>query len=156
VLRDLSRLKALEAECGGERLAALGQMALALAHEIRNPLGAIRGVAQLLAAELGEGPYREHVAVMLGEIDRVNRVMEALLDVGRPMRLSFAAVNLHQLLRAGLPPGRPGRPAHGVQILRRYDPSLPALWADEDRLTQVFRTSSRTGSRRCRAAAGSR
>src|SRR5581483_1982468 len=82
VLRDLSRLKALEAEVRrGERLAALGQMALALAHEIRNPLGAIRGVAQLLAGELGDGPHREPLAVMLGEIDRVNRVMEALLDL---------------------------------------------------------------------------
>jgi len=51
VLRDLSRIRALEAEVRrGERLSALGQMALALAHEIRNPLGAIRGVAQLLDA----------------------------------------------------------------------------------------------------------
>ena len=58
VLRDLSRIRALEAEVRrGERLSALGQMALALAHEIRNPLGAIRGVAQLLGDELG-GPAR--------------------------------------------------------------------------------------------------
>ena len=146
VLRDLSRLKALEAEVRrGERLAALGQMALALAHEIRNPLGAIRGVAQLLAAELGEGPYREHLAVMLGEIDRVNRVMEALLDLGRPMRFAFAAVNLHQLLERVCLLAEPAARAHGVQIVRRYDPSLPPLWADEDRLTQVFQNLVQNG-----------
>src|SRR5262245_51378313 len=139
VLRDLSRLKSLEAEVRrGERLAALGQMALALAHEIRNPLGAIRGIAQLLGTELGEGPYREHLTVMLGEIDRVNRVMEALLDLGRPMRFVFGAVNLHQLLERVCLLAEPAAGAHGVQLVRRYDPSLPPLRADEDRLMQVF------------------
>lgn len=146
VLRDLSRLKALEAEVRrGERLAALGQMALALAHEIRNPLGAIRGVAQLLQTELGESSYREHLAVMLGEIDRVNRVMEALLDLGRPMRFTFGAVNLHQLLERVCLLAEPAARAQDVQIVRRYDPSLPALWADEDRLTQVFQNLVQNG-----------
>jgi nitrogen-specific signal transduction histidine kinase len=139
VLRDLSRLKALEAEVRrGERLAALGQMALALAHEIRNPLSAIRGVAQLLQTELGVGPYREHLTVMLAEIDRVNRVMEALLDLGRPMRFIFGAVNLHELLERVCLLAEPTALAHEVQLVRRYDPSLPALWADADRLVQVF------------------
>lgn len=139
VLRDLSRLKALEAEVRrGERLAALGQMALAIVHEIRNPLSAVRGAAQLLGAEGGAGAYREHVRVMLGEIDRVNRVMEALLDLGRPIRFAFAAVNLHQLLERVCLLAEPAARERGVQVVRRYDPSLPALWADEDRLVQVF------------------
>ncbi len=146
VLRDLSRLKALEAEVRrGERLAALGQMALALAHEIRNPLGAIRGVAQLLGSELGEGAYREHLAVMLAEIDRVNGVMEALLDLGRPMRFAFAAVNPHELLERVCLLAEPAARAHEVQIVRRYDPSLPALWADADRLVQVFQNLVQNG-----------
>ncbi len=146
VLRDLSRLKALEAEVRrGERLAALGQMALALAHEIRNPLGAVRGVAQLLGDEPGMGMFREHLAVMLSEIDRVNRVMEALLDVGRPLSFSFGAVNLHQLLERVCFLAGPGARAQGVQLVRRYDPSLPALWADPDRLTQVFQNLVQNG-----------
>jgi two-component system, NtrC family, nitrogen regulation sensor histidine kinase GlnL len=146
VLRDLSRLKALEAEVRrGERLAALGQMALALAHEIRNPLGAIRGVAQLLGGELGAGPYREHLEVMLGEIDRVNRVMEALLDLGRPMRFAFAPVNLHELLERVCLLAEPAARAQTVQLVRRYDPSLPPLWADADRLTQVFQNLVQNG-----------
>lgn len=146
VLRDLSRLKALEAEVRrGERLAALGQMALALAHEIRNPLGAIRGVAQLLGDEPGAGPFREHLAVMLGEIDRVNRVMEALLDLGRPLRFTFGAVNLHELLERVCLLAEPAAGRQGVQLVRRYDPSLPALWADPDRLTQVFQNLVQNG-----------
>src|SRR5262245_42985173 len=140
VLRDLSRLRALEAEVRrGERLAALGQMALALAHEIRNPLGAIRGVAQLLGDELGgAAPFHEHVTVMLAEIDRVNRVMEALLDLGRPLTITFGYVNLHELLERVSLLAEPAASAHEVQVLHRYDPSLPPLWADADRLVQVF------------------
>jgi PAS domain S-box-containing protein len=146
VLRDLSRLKALEAEVRrGERLAALGQMALALAHEIRNPLGAIRGVAQLLGNELSGGAYREHLAVMLREIDRVNRVMEALLDLGRPLRFSLGPVNLHQLLERVCLLAEPAARERDIQLVRRYDPSLPPLWADEDRLTQVFQNLVQNG-----------
>jgi two-component system nitrogen regulation sensor histidine kinase GlnL len=146
VLRDLSRLKALEAEVRrGERLAALGQMALALAHEIRNPLSAVRGVAQLLQGELGAGPYREHLGVMLAEIDRVNGVMEALLDLGRPMRFTFAAVNLHELLERVCLLAEPAALAHEVQLVRRYDPSLPALWGDADRVIQVFQNLVQNG-----------
>jgi PAS domain S-box-containing protein len=146
VLRDLSHLKALEAEVRrGERLAALGQMALALAHEIRNPLSAIRGVGQLLQAELGAGPYREHLAVMLAEIDRVNRVMEALLDLGRPLRFTFAPVNLHELLERVCLLAEPAARGQEVQLVRRYDPSLPPLWADVDRLVQVFQNLVQNG-----------
>jgi PAS domain S-box-containing protein len=147
VLRDLSRIRALEAEVRrGERLSALGQMALALAHEIRNPLGAIRGVAQLLGDELGgAGPYREHLTVMLAEIDRVNRVMEALLDLGRPLTFTFGPVNLHELLDRVSLLAEPAARAHEVQVIRRYDPSLPPLWADADRLIQVFQNLIQNG-----------
>jgi two-component system sensor histidine kinase AtoS len=147
VLRDLSRIRALEAEVRrGERLSALGQMALALAHEIRNPLGAIRGVAQLLGDELGgAGPFRDHLTVMLAEIDRVNRVMEALLDLGRPLTFTFGFVNLHELLDRVSLLAEPAARAHEVQLVRRYDPSLPALWADADRLVQVFQNLVQNG-----------
>ena len=147
VLRDLSRIRALEAEVRrGERLAALGQMALALAHEIRNPLSAIRGVAQLLGDEVGgASPFREHVTVVLAEIDRVNRVMEALLDLGRPLTFTFGFVNLHELLDRVALLGEPAARSHEVQLVRRYDPSLPPLWADADRLVQVFQNLVQNG-----------
>jgi nitrogen-specific signal transduction histidine kinase len=146
VLRDLSRLRALEAEVRrSERLGALGQMALALAHEIRNPLSAIRGVAQLLETELGAGRYGEHLGVMRAEIDRVNRVIGALLDLGRPLAFTFGAVNLHRLLDRVCLLAEPAARERGVQLVRRYDPSLPALWADEDRLVQVFQNLVQNG-----------
>jgi two-component system nitrogen regulation sensor histidine kinase GlnL len=143
VLRDLSRIRQLEAEVRrGETLAAAGRMAVGVAHEIRNPLGAIRGAVQLLARELGALPdgvrLTEYTDVMLREVDRVNRIIEMLLDLGRPVQLRRVPLNLHQLLeRVTLLHEEPARERH-VTFVRRYDPSLPPILGDEDRLLQVF------------------
>ncbi|MBI4703552.1 MAG: two-component system sensor protein, partial [Deltaproteobacteria bacterium] len=70
-----------------ERLAALGQIAAGLAHEIRNPLGAIKGAAQLLAdpAPGGAGPDpREFLGIILQEVDRLDQVVGSVLDLARP------------------------------------------------------------------------
>jgi two-component system nitrogen regulation sensor histidine kinase GlnL len=140
VLRDLSRIRQLEAEVRrGETLAAAGRMAVGLAHEIRNPLGAIRGAVQLLARELGsESPLQEYTSVLLTEVDRVNRIIEMLLDLARPVPVRPVPLNLHQLLeRVALLTEETAR-TRQISIIRRYDPSLPPVLGDEDRLVQVF------------------
>ncbi|HXH83685.1 MAG TPA: ATP-binding protein, partial [Candidatus Tectomicrobia bacterium] len=140
VLRDVSRIRQLEAEVRrGETLAAAGRMAVGLAHEIRNPLGAIRGAVQLLGRELGpESPHQEYTRVLLTEVDRVNRILEMLLDLARPAAIRPAPLNAHQLLeRVALLSEEMAR-ERGVAIVRRYDPSLPPILGDEDRLVQVF------------------
>ena len=100
VVRDVSRLHQLEAEVRrGETLAAVGRVAVGLAHEIRNPLAAIRGAVQLLKRELGdEARWGEYTDVLLQEVTRVNRIIEMLLDLGRPVTLRPVPLNLHQLL----------------------------------------------------------
>ena len=140
IVRDLSRLKQLEDEVRrGERLSALGGMAVGIAHEIRNPLGAIRGAAQLLRREVGpDSPWEDHVEVMLREIDRVNRIMEQLLDLARPIPLDIVPVNLAQLLDRILLLHEEVARQQFVQVVRHYDPSLPPVPGDEDRLAQVF------------------
>jgi len=145
VLRDLSRIRQLEAEVRrGETLAAAGRMAVGLAHEIRNPLGAIRGAVQLLSRELGGTPrLREYTDVVLTEVDRVNRLIETLLDLARPVQLRTVPLNLHQLLeRVALLTEESAR-ERKVTIVRRYDPSLPPILGDEDRLAQVFHNLAR-------------
>ena len=147
VVRDISRLRQLEAEVRrGETLAAVGRMAVGLAHEIRNPLGAIRGAVQLLGRELGpSSPLQEYTAVLLTEVDRVNRIIEMLLDLSRPVTIRPVPVNLHQLLeRVALLNEELAR-ERNVTILRRYDPSLPPILGDEDRLVQVFHNLVRNG-----------
>src|SRR5882724_1183501 len=130
VLRDLSRIHQLEAEVRrGETLAAAGRMAVGLAHEVRNPLGAIRGAVQLLRRELGpDSRLGEYTDVLLTEVDRVNRIIEMLLDLARPIQLLERVTLLNE----------EGARERGVTMIRRYDPSLPPILGDEDRLLQVF------------------
>jgi two-component system nitrogen regulation sensor histidine kinase GlnL len=140
VVRDLSRIRQLEHEVRrGETLAAAGRMAVGLAHEIRNPLGAIRGAVQLLARELGGDPrLHEYTDVLVREVDRVNRIIEMLLDLGRPVQIRRAPLNLHQLLERVTLLHEEAARAANVTFVRRYDPSLPPILGDEDRLVQVF------------------
>jgi len=135
VLRDLSRIRQLEAEVRrGETLASAGRMAVGLAHEIRNPLGAIRGAVQLLARELASEPrLTEYTTVLTKEVDRVNRIIEMLLNLARPVPL-----NLHQLLERVALLTEEGARDKRISVVRRYDPSLPPILGDEDRLIQVF------------------
>jgi two-component system nitrogen regulation sensor histidine kinase GlnL len=140
VIRDVSRLHQLEAEVRrGETLAAAGQIAVGLAHEIRNPLGAIRGAVQLMRRELGDDArLGEYTDVLLKEVDRVNRILEMLLDISRPVTLRPVPLNVHQLLERVALLAEEMASQRGVQIVRRYDPSLPPILADEDRILQVF------------------
>ena len=140
VLRDLSRIRQLENEVRrGETLAAAGRMAVGVAHEIRNPLGAIRVAVQLLARALGPDPrLAEYTDVLLKEVDRVNRIIETLLDLGRPVQVRRVPLNLHQILERVVLLDEETARAAGVSVVRRYDPSLPPILGDEDRLLQVF------------------
>ena len=140
VVRDISRLRQLESDVRrGETLAAAGQMAVGLAHEIRNPLSAIRGAVQLMQRELGdEARWGEYTAVLLKEVTRVNSIIEMLLDLGRPVTLRAVPLNVHQLLERVALLLEEEATSLGVQFVRRYDPSLPPILADEDRIVQVF------------------
>jgi two-component system, NtrC family, nitrogen regulation sensor histidine kinase GlnL len=140
VLRDISRIRQLEAEVRrGETLAAAGRMAVGLAHEIRNPLGAIRGAVQLLSRELErDSRLQEYTAVLLTEVDRVNRIIEALLDLAKPAPIRAVPLNLHQLLERVALLSEEGARERRITLVRRYDPSLPPILGDEDRLVQVF------------------
>jgi two-component system nitrogen regulation sensor histidine kinase GlnL len=140
VIRDITRLHQLESEVRrGETLATAGQIAIGLAHEIRNPLGAIRGAVQLMRREMADDArLGEYTDVLLKEVDRVNRIIEMLLDIGRPVTIRTVPLNLHQLLERVALLSEEMAAQRGVQIVRRYDPSLPPILADEDRILQVF------------------
>src|SRR2546428_10162852 len=140
VLRDLSRIRQLEAEVRrGDTLAAAGRMAVGLAHEVRNPLGAIRGAVQLLKRELGtDSRWSEYTDVLLTEVDRVNRIIEMLLDLARPVQLRLVPLNLHQLLERVATLHEEACRERKIGLVRSYDPSLPPILGDEDRLVQVF------------------
>jgi two-component system, NtrC family, nitrogen regulation sensor histidine kinase GlnL len=139
VVRDLRRIKALqESQWPAERLTAFGVLAAGMAHEIKNPLLGIRGAAQLLREELTTGDVREYTDVIIREADRLNGLMEEMLDFTRPHPLTRTLVNLHEILDGVIALERPSCLMHGIQTRQQYDPSLPDIWADRNHLTQVF------------------
>jgi two-component system nitrogen regulation sensor histidine kinase GlnL len=139
VVRDQRRLKELEeSQRPSERLTAFGVLAAAMAHEIKNPLVGIRGAAQLLREELATPEAREYTDVIIREADRLNSLMEEMLDFARPHALKRSLVNLHEVLDTVLALERPSCARRGVTLRQHYDPSLPDIWADRNHLTQVF------------------
>lgn len=106
-----------------------------LAHEIRNPLGGLRGAAQLLERRLGTEELREYTRVIIGEADRLAALTDNLLGPARkPHR---EPVNIHELLervRLLLDNEMPA----GVTLQRDYDPSLPPLAVDRDQMLQAI------------------
>ena len=140
LLRDLTYRKELEEDLKrSDRLAMLGTLAAGLAHEIKNPLGGIRGTAQLLRRDIARDPALvEHTDIIIREVDRVNRLIEQLLDLSRPAKLDFAALNIHELLDHVLLLEQKAIRDAVVEVTKNFDPSLPPIRGDRDKLTQLF------------------
>lgn len=114
-------------------------IAAGVAHEVRNPLGGIRGAVQLLDADLPEGsPLREHARVALREVDRLASLVERLLDLGRPESGERAVLNLHAILDDVLATLLRDPIARAVTFERDYDPSLPPVVGDASALARMF------------------
>ncbi len=140
LLRDLSRRKELEEDLKrSDRLATLATLAAGLAHEIKNPLGGIRGSAQLLQRSLGKDPsVVEYTDIIIREVDRVNLLIEQLLDLSRPAKLNLTSVNIHEILDEVLLLEREDVQQGKILIKKQFDPSLPHIRGDRDQLIQVF------------------
>jgi len=106
-----------------------------LAHEIKNPLGGIRGAAQLLEREFPDSQHREYTRVIIREVDRLQNLVDRLLGPSRlPQR---ALLNVHEAIEhvRKLVEAEAGR---DVRIARDYDPSIPDLLGDREQLVQAL------------------
>ncbi len=111
------------------------ELARGLSHEIKNPLGGLRGAAQLLDRELSDAGLKEYTAVIMREADRLKDLVDRMLGPNRQPQL--APVNIHQVLEHVVrlvEAEFPGR----IRFQRDYDPSVPELSADADRLIQAM------------------
>lgn len=114
-----------------------------LAHEIKNPLGGLRGAAQLLERELPDPGLREYTRIIIDEADRLQALMARMMGPSR--MLSRVRVNIHNVLehvRGLILAEYPS----GPQVLRDYDPSIPELTADQDRLIQALLNIARNAA----------
>lgn len=111
-----------------------------LAHEIKNPLGGLRGAAQLLESELPEEALKEYTRIIIEEADRLHKLVDRMLGPNtrpqkREVSIHQVVEHVRQLVRAEAPPG--------IRIATDYDPSIPTLNADPDLLIQAFLNMAR-------------
>ncbi len=123
---------------GGDPVAAL-PMALSaalkgLAHELRNPLAGLKGAAQLLARRVDGGESGELVELIGSEVDRLTQLLDRILEPAPPQ--PHAAVNIHAVLERVLRLAESDA-GWAVKLVRDYDPSLPELHGDADRMMQA-------------------
>ena len=140
IIRDLSRIRELEeALRHADRLSMLGTLAAGLSHEVKNPLGGIRGSAQLLEMELEpNSPLGEYTSVMIKEVERVNNIIEELMDLARPRPPAMSDVNLAQLLGDIVLLQQEAHRKLNISFYLDFDPSIPPIRGDEALLTRLF------------------
>jgi two-component system nitrogen regulation sensor histidine kinase GlnL len=126
----ISRENALLIQHGAGR-----QMIRQLAHEIKNPLGGLRGAAQLLERQLDSEELKEYTTVIISEADRLVALVDTLLGPGGPPNKQL--VNLHELIEYVLRLVTPAESGQ-VRIVRDYDPGLPDIELDRDQMVQAL------------------
>jgi len=140
LFEDLSEAKAIEAERRRlDRLAALGEMSAVVAHEIRNPIAGIAaGVEYLNKNNSEDWRHREDIAMILGEIERVNRILEDILSVARPFQLKLSIQALPDIVEHVLHRYQTSLEKRAIRVIRRYAPLLPQAQVDRERMEQAL------------------
>jgi len=120
-----------------ERLSAIGELAAGVAHEIRNPLTAIKGFLQLLQTST-VGTEKTYVQIVLAELERINQIVTELLFLAKPAVSKFHVANIHALLNDVTVLLNTQALMKNIEIVTRYETSRPFVWCDEQQLKQVF------------------
>jgi len=140
LLWDLRTVKALQQRVERtERLAALGRLAAGVAHEIRNPLGAIRGLVQYFQATWkDDAEQRVYLEVIVREVDRLNRVVSDLVEFARPREPQREPHHLGEIVRHATALVQADVRAKGIEIVHDVDAALPPLLIDRDLVLQAL------------------
>ena len=122
-----------------ERLSSLAEVASGVVHEVRNPLGAIKGAVEILEDEIAEdSPRREFARIAKVEIERINKLVQEFLAFARPPKLSTASVNLNELVVSTIRFLEPQASTAGIRIESELAGDLPLVELDSEQMMQVL------------------
>jgi signal transduction histidine kinase len=123
----------------GEKLALAGQLTARIAHDIRTPLSALRMQAQLIAKRVSSlGGAAVSITPLLGEIDRIEWVVDGLLDLARPARPDLAPADLNQVVTEAVETYAPQLEHRRIAVETRLANGLPAVPLDRNRVKQLL------------------
>lgn len=115
-----------------------------LAHEIKNPLGGLRGAAQLLERQISDEPLLEYTSIIISEADRLRDLVDRLL--GPVERLNFSSINVHEVLEYVRQLLDAELEGSGHKVIRDYDPSIPDMMLDREQLIQAVLNIARNAA----------
>jgi len=140
LLRDLREIKKLEEKVRhSEKLAAIGELAAGVAHEIRNPLSSIKGFARFLAHSLSDRiQEKEYAEIMVKEVDRINRVVNDLLTFARPMEPEPAPTDVLELAEHTMRLVETDARSRDIKIRSKINPDLKRFLLDANQITQAL------------------
>ena len=135
-MRDITVVRELEQRLRrSDRLAALGSLAAGLAHEIKNPLTSLLTFSRHLTRRFDDEQFRaKFQSVVPRELERINGIVERLLELSRPARLTFSPVRLPALVERAAELYAHEMETAGVRVVREYARDLPTVWADPNAL----------------------
>jgi len=149
IFKDVTNLRTLEQQVlQNNRLATIGQIAAGTAHEIRNPLTSIRGFIQILKDVLMENHLMtelNYTDIMLDEIDRINKLVNEILLLGKPRNINYKQLDINKVLLEILPIIENQGVLYGVEVRYQLDSTLPFVVADSELLKQVFINIAKNG-----------
>lgn len=140
IVGDIDEVKRLRREVRrNERLTELGTLAAGVAHEIRNPLSTIKGLAIYMAKRMPEGEReREAAATMVQEVSRLNEVVSELLEFARPTVAKGESSNVNEVIRRALRLADADVKAKNISVGFSADESLPSVKLNAERFTQAL------------------
>lgn len=139
VMRDVGEIRSMEQQLvHSKRLASLGSMAAGIAHEVRNPLGTLRGLAHFFGSEDGASDAcKEYSKFMISEVDRLNQLVTELLEFGAPRDINFARIDIKNMVEKIVTLLEKEFAEKRINFVHQYD-AAAELYGDTDLLIQTL------------------
>ncbi|WP_078381309.1 PAS domain-containing sensor histidine kinase [Sutcliffiella halmapala] len=139
IFRNITEKREMEDQLRkSDTLTVVGELAAGIAHEIRNPMTALKGFIQLLQSSLKEGQYAMYFDVITSELKRIESIITEFLVLAKPQAISYQQKNVVKIMQDTLDLLSAQAALENVQFASFYEEDLPEIYCEQNQLKQVF------------------